>query len=89
MSTNAVEKMLWQVSNNPAEADRLRADAQGYMKDFKLDADERALVDSWNVSALAERDVNPLLLMMAFTAVNGIQKMGEYVQRIHQVAGAA
>lgn len=89
MSSNAIEKALWQISNNPADAERLRNDPEAYMKEFRLDAEERRLLKSWDVSGLAARDVNPLLLMMAFTAMNGIHKMGEYIQRIHQPSGAA
>lgn len=84
MSSNAIEKALWQAISNPRQAELLRENPGAYLDGFRLDEDERALVTSWNVSGMAARDVSPLLLMMAYTAINGMDKMPEYVQRIHQ-----
>ena len=84
MSVNALEKALWRASANRADAQRCRDDAQAYSKEFKLDEDERSMLLSWDVSTLHSRGVNPLLLLMAFVAVNGMQKLGEYETKMNQ-----
>jgi hypothetical protein len=89
MSSNAMEKALWQASTNPADARRFRDDAQAYLKDFRLDEKECAMMLSWDVVAIASRGVNPLLLMQAFATVNGMGRMLEYIMRMNQPSGAA
>ena len=89
MSTNAIEKLLWQVNSSPAEAERYRADTQAYLNEFRLDEEERSLLTSWDVGTLASRDVNPLLLMSAFATVNGMDKVVEYLMKINQPGGNA
>ena len=88
MSSNAIEKALWQAFTNPADGQRLREDAQSYLKDFQIDENERSLVASWDVSGMAARGVNPLLLLMAYTSVNGANVMEQYIQKIHQPPAA-
>lgn len=87
MTTNAIEKALWQALSNPKEMRRFREDAQAYLKDFKLDENERSLMLSWNVGEVASRGVNPLLLVSAYTAVKGMDTMGEYIMTINQPVG--
>ena len=89
MSTNAIEKALWQALSNPKEMQRLCEDAQAYLKDFNLDEEERALLLSWDVAEVVSRGVNPLLLVSAYTAVRGMETMGEYIMKINQPCGAA
>ena len=84
MSSNAIEKALWQAISSPAQTQRLREDPHAYLEAYRLDDDERFLLMDWNVSGMAAREVNPLLLMMAYTAINGMDKMPEYIRRIHQ-----
>ena len=83
MSSCAMEKALWQAVTNPADNQRLRENAASYLSDFRLDADERALIMSWDVKAMAGRGVNELLLMMAFSAINGMDKLPEYLGKIN------
>jgi hypothetical protein len=84
MSINAIEKALWQASTNPADTQRFRDDAQGYLKGFKLEKDERSLMMSWDVGEAISRGVNPLLLLNAFSVVNGMDKMIEYLMKVNQ-----
>jgi len=83
VSTNALEKLLWTVASDPGEAQDLRSDVEAYLEKFRLDDKERALLMSWDVTALASRAVNPMLLMMAFTAVNGLDKVPVYMMQIN------
>jgi hypothetical protein len=89
MSINAMEKALWQASTNPADAQRYRDDARAYLKGFKLDKDEHALLASWDVGEAISRGVNPLLLLNAFSVVNGMDKMIEYLMKVNQPRAAA
>lgn len=86
MSTNALEKALWMIGTNPAEAAKFRADPRAYADGFRLDAAEKALMAEMNVGAMARRDASTLLLMMAFMAVRGPQAMGDYMQSMNTPA---
>jgi len=88
MSTHAVDKALWQALSNPKEMQRLREDAPSYLKDFNLDEQERSLLLAWEVGELTARGVSPLLLVSTYTAVEGMDKMGDYIMKINQPRGA-
>ena len=89
MSSNAIEKALWQALSNPKEMQRYRDDARAYLKDFKLDEKERSLMLSWDVKEVIARGVNPLLLMSVFTGVKGMEQMMEYLMKVNQPDEAA
>ena len=88
MSVNALEKALWQVYLNPADKQRFCSDARAYLADFKLDEDERAMSASLDVMAMIGHGVNPLLVMMAFQTVRGVEKLREYFAIVNQSGGA-
>jgi dihydroxycyclohexadiene carboxylate dehydrogenase len=83
MSVNAIEKALWQSCKNPADAKRFREDAHAYLKEFRVDEVERWLMAEWDVSGLIEHGVHPMIIMMAFVAVNGGASMLGYQGRLH------
>ncbi len=83
MSSHAIEKALWQAVTNPADGQRLREDTASYLSGFRLDEDERALIQAWDVKAMADRKVNELLLMMAFSATHGMDQLPVYLGRIN------
>ena len=83
MSINAIEKALWQASMDPAEAGRMREDAESYLRDFRLDEQERALLASWDIRSIVERGVHPMVLMMAFAAINGPDMAASYVEKVN------
>jgi protocatechuate 4,5-dioxygenase alpha chain len=84
VSNFAIEKLLWQACSNPADAGAFRAEPEAYLKAFRIDDEERALLLDWDVAGLADRGVNPMLLMMSFNAVAGKGDMMEYVMKINQ-----
>jgi hypothetical protein len=84
MSNFAIEKALWQACTNPLDNGAFRVDAPGYLAGFRIDDQERALLLEWDVAALADRGVNPMLLMMSFNAVSGTGDMMDYVNRINR-----
>ena len=89
MSNFAVEKLLWQASVNPVEAGAFRSDPGGYLGQFRIDEDERALLLDWDVAGLADRGVNPMVLMMAYNAVAGTGDMMDYINKINRPRGCA
>ena len=84
MSNFAIEKLLWQAFNNPADAGTFRAEPESYLSAFRIDDEERALLLDWDVAGLADRGVNPMVLMMAFNAVAGTGDMMDYINRINR-----
>jgi len=89
MSVNAVEKALWQIYLNPADAKRYGADARAYMSDFKLEDGERDALASFDVMAMINHGANPLLVMMAFQTIKGTHKLPEYLATVNEhFAGA-
>jgi len=89
MSVCAIERALWQVSTDPVEAQRLREDAQSYLKDFRIDEEECSLLASWDVSGMLRYGVHPMLVLMAYGAVNGHEAMGGYMEKLYAPGGAA
>lgn len=87
MTTNAIEKALWQIGTTPGDADRFRSDPGGYAKDFRLDAKEQEILAQLDVGAMARCEVSTLLLMMAFMAVKGPGGMPEYMKSMNLPRG--
>lgn len=87
MSVNALEKALWQIYLTPADAERYKADAQGYAQEFNLDDGERQDLVSLDVMALQRRGVNALLVMMVHQTVMGIERLFEYFEIVNQAEG--
>ncbi len=83
MSINAIEKALWQVSMDPVQAGRLREDPESYLQEFRLDEQERALMTNWDIRAIVDRGVHPMVLMMAFAAINGPDMAASYIQKVN------
>ena len=84
MSNFAIEKLLWQTFTNPESAGAFREDADVFLCGFRVDDEEKALLKEWDVASLADRGVNPMLLLMAFNAVVPGADMMEYVGRINR-----
>lgn len=83
MSVFGVEKALWQTTRDAEDAQRMLEDAHAYLGEFNIDEDERWLAAEWDLRALVERGVNPMVLMMAFAAVNGPAASPGYPKRLH------
>ncbi len=84
MSTNALEKALWQIGTSPVEAGQFRQDPDVYMQQFRLQQDERDMLQGLDVGRMAGREVSTLLLLMAFIAVRGPGCMPDYMRSMHQ-----
>ena len=84
MSVNGIEKALWEASVNPKQADRFSRDVHAYLEHFNVDEEERWLLAAWDLRALVDRGVHPMILMMAFAAVNGPAASPGYPKRLHK-----
>lgn len=84
MSNFAIEKLLWQAFTNPVAAENFCFDPGGYLAKFRLTDEETALLIDWDVAELADRGVNPMLLLMTFSTVHPGANMMEYVGRINR-----
>ena len=84
MSVNAMEKALWQMYLNPADAESYGADAEAYLKDFRLEDQESAAIAAFDVMGMINQGANPLLVMMAFQTVKGVEHMPEYFGIVNQ-----
>lgn len=83
MSNFGIEKLLWQAFQNPADAGAFRADADAFLAGFRVDEEEKALLKAWDVGSLADRGVNPMLLLMAYNACQPGANMMEYIGKIN------
>jgi hypothetical protein len=65
MSRYQVDKLLRDIRRDNLLAARFREDINGVLGAYKLDAEERELLQRWDVRKLYDRGVNPLLLLLA------------------------
>lgn len=87
MSVNALEKALWQIYQVPDAARRFSDDAQAFVKEFRLDDNERAMLASFDFMAMISHGANPLLVMMAFQTTQGMARFPEYWATVNQSQG--
>lgn len=84
MSTNALEKALWQIGTSAEEAERFREEPGSYASAFRLEPAEQNSLVQMDVGDLARREVSTLLLMMAHMAVKGPDAMPEYMENMNR-----
>ncbi|HZP46844.1 MAG TPA: hypothetical protein VFB15_14435 [Candidatus Binataceae bacterium] len=65
MSRYQVDKLLRDLRRDRDLASRFRAETDQVLDRYRLDAEERRLLKAWDVRALFDRGVNPLLLLLA------------------------
>lgn len=86
MSTPALELALWRLGNMPHDVEAFRADPDGWLQAFRLDAEERVLVKDLDLRRLADRQVNEMLLMAAFRALRSSKEMPDYMRQMNTPA---
>jgi aromatic-ring opening dioxygenase LigAB LigA subunit len=77
MSRYQVDKLLRDLRRDEQLAARFRTNTETVLDSYKLDADERDLLKRWEIRALYDRGVNPLLLLLAHGPAAG-KSMQEY-----------
>lgn len=83
MSVNAIEKALWDITAKPGCARAVAKDAPLFLGDYNLDDSEVWLLAAWDLKGLVAHGVHPMILMMAYAAVNGPAAAPGYVKRLH------
>lgn len=83
MSANAMEKAFWTALADKSQLERYVADPQTYLSGFKIEPEEQAEIQNWDVAEIAARGVNPLLLLSFFSAVKSPRDLPEYLQKIN------
>jgi len=78
MSTNTLEKVLWDITVNPGIASDTNA-LQAYL----LTKDERALIEKMDVREMADRGASQMLVWMAWVATQGFPMAPEYLRRMN------
>ncbi|OWJ56144.1 hypothetical protein BWU74_31840 [Paraburkholderia caledonica] len=83
MSIYTVERVLWDLHAQPDLASRFRAEPEGVLDGYPLEGDERGLVTSLDVRAMADRGASQMLLFVAWTALQGPGTTPEYMRRMN------
>lgn len=77
MSRYQVDKLLRDLRRDQDLAARFRTNVESVLDGYELDPAERDLLKRWEVRALYDRGVNPLLLLLAHGPAAG-KSMQEY-----------
>jgi hypothetical protein len=73
MSRYQVDKLLRDLRRDDQLAARFRSDSNTVLDNYRLDIEERELLQRWEVRKLYDRGVNPLLLLLAYMGPAGKQ----------------
>ena len=77
MSRYQVDKLLRDLRRDRELATRFGTNVDTVLDAYKLEADERDLLKRWEIRALYDRGVNPLLLLLAHGPAAG-KSMQDY-----------
>ncbi|WP_374526998.1 hypothetical protein [Novosphingobium sp.] len=83
MSSYTIESILFSLQSDPDFMARFKADPEASIRDYPLRDDERQAILDWDVRAMSDAGVSAMLLMVAFTALNGQQAMPDYMRRMN------
>ena len=77
MSRYQVDKLLRDLRRDKRLAQRFRTEIDAVLDGYTLDAAERDLLKRWEIRAMYDRGVNPLLLLLAHGPASG-KNMRDY-----------
>ena len=86
MSIYTLERVLWDLHAQPEVAGNFRRDAEAVLNAYPLTDDERAMMQSLDVRAMADRGVSQMLLFISWLALNGPAGGAEYMQRMNKIS---
>lgn len=86
MSRNLLEKVLYQLCVDRSAKQRFREDAEGFLSRFALSDAERALLLTFDVKALQDMGVNPMLTMGYWQELSPEKGMRGYMKRLRTLA---
>lgn len=85
MSRNVIERVLHQLTVDRSAKQRFREDADGYLARFALSEHERSLLKSFDVAALQQMGVNPMLTMGFWQELAPTPDMRLYMRALRPV----
>lgn len=86
MSRHLLERVLHQLSVDRLAKQRFREDAAGFLARFALSDDERRMVLDFDVLALQQAGVNPMLTMGFWQELSPGRDMRAYMARLRPAA---
>ncbi|PAT32419.1 extradiol ring-cleavage dioxygenase [Allofranklinella schreckenbergeri] len=86
MSRNVIERVLHQLTVDRSAKQRFREDADGYLARFALSEHERSLLKGFDVAALQQMGVNPMLTMGFWQELAPTRDMRQYMRALRPVA---
>jgi hypothetical protein len=82
MSVHMLEKLLWEVTQQPSRAAEFKADPDRFLLAYALEADEVALIKNLDVRGMMACAVNPMLIMRIWSLIKGRDQTAEYLRRL-------
>lgn len=85
MSIHMLEKVLFDIADDPKRAAEFKADPQRFLEPYALHPDEVRIIKELDVREMQARAANPMLVMRAFTCLEGGRdRVPEYMRRLKQ-----
>jgi len=98
MSHFTMEAFLHDLAYKHGTLDRFKASPDELMDEYPLSEKERSDIKEWNVKSIFESGVSPMLLLLSYASVNGMENRITYLRKMgmteddvlpqHSVAGA-
>ncbi|APD13774.1 extradiol ring-cleavage dioxygenase [Pandoraea pulmonicola] len=85
MSRNVLERVLHQLSVDRSAKQRFREDAIAFLSRYALSEQERQMVLAFDVAALQQAGVNPMLTMGFWQELSPERDMRTYMKRLRKV----
>lgn len=82
MSVYMIEKLLWEITQQPQRAAEFKADPDRFLQGYALAADEAAMIKKLDVRALVARNVNPMLTMRLWSLMKGRDQTPAYLKQL-------
>ncbi len=82
MSVHMLEKLLWEITQQPSRAAEFKANPDRFLLAYALDPDEVELIKNLDVRGMMAREVNPMLIMRLWAIVKGRDQTAEYLRRL-------
>lgn len=87
MSMFSIERALWEIAGSRESVGLFLQDPDALLVSYQLSEQERQLIKSKDVRAMADMEVSSMLLMLFWMAVSGgDQSLPEYLQRMNTPA---
>jgi hypothetical protein len=84
MSIHAVARALFDIASTSQRTAEFKADPQGFLAGYPLEPDEVQMIVELDVREMLRRQLNPMLAMRAFSAIEGRARMPEYLRRLKE-----